>query len=209
LKSAATKSHSLQLQQGREALCKNAWATAYARLSAADRKTSLAGQDVLGLSMAAHLIGKDEESLRLLERAHKKFLEQGETLQAVRCAIWLAHTTQFRGDFAQAGGWMARAQRLLDGQKRCVEHGYLLLPQGLREVMQGEVDKAYDSFAQAVVIGQEYRENDLLAMALQGQGRAAIRRGEITRGVALLDEAMIAIRAGELTHSFLESCIAA
>lgn len=197
MKSGASKANSLQ--QGRDALRKNAWATAYARLAAADRKAPLAAQDVLGLSMAAHLIGKDEESLRLLERAHKKFLEQGETLQGIRCAIWLAHTTQFRGDFAQAGGWMARAQRLLDGQKRCVEHGYLLLPQGLREVMQGEVEKAYESFAQAAAIGQEYQENDLLALALHGQGRAAIRRGEIAHGVALLDEAMIAIRAGELT----------
>jgi ATP/maltotriose-dependent transcriptional regulator MalT len=65
--------------------------------------------------------------------------------------------------------------------------------------MQGEIDKAYESFAQAAAIGQEYQENDLLALALHGQGRAAIRRGEIAHGVALLDEAMIAIRAGELT----------
>jgi hypothetical protein len=110
VKSAASRSQSLALQQGREALRNKAWATAYARLSAADRKTPLNGQDVLGLSMAAHLIGRDEEGLRLLERAHKKFLEQDETPPAIRCAIWLAHTTQFRGDFAQAVvGWRARS----------------------------------------------------------------------------------------------------
>src|SRR5262249_28887792 len=138
VKSAASKAN--LLQQGRDAIRKNAWATAYAKLSAADRKTPLSAQDVMALSVAAHLTGKDEESLRLLERAHREFLEQGEVLPAVRCAVWLGHTMQFRGDFAQASGWMARAQRLLDGQKRSVEHGYLLLPQGLRAVMQGEVD---------------------------------------------------------------------
>jgi ATP/maltotriose-dependent transcriptional regulator MalT len=94
---------------------------------------------------------------------------------------------------------MARAQRLLDGLKPCVEHGYLLLPQGLREVMQGEFDKAFESFAQATAIAQEYKENDSLAMALHGQGRSAIRRGDFAQGMMLLDEAMIAIRAGELT----------
>src|SRR5947209_10497878 len=65
-----------------------------------------------------------------------------------------------------------------------VERGYLLLPQGLRAVMQGEVDKAYEIFAQAAAIGQKYDERDLLAMALHGQGRAAIRRGEIEIGRA-------------------------
>jgi DNA-binding CsgD family transcriptional regulator len=197
VKSATSKVH--LLQQGREALRKSAWATAYTRLSAADRKTPLGAEDVMGLSMAAHLIGKDQESFRLLERAHQAFLKQGHTLQAIRCAVWLGHTTQFRGDFAQAGGWIARAQRLLEGQKQCVEHGYLLLPQGLRAVMQGEFDKAYETFAQAAVIGQKYVEHDLLAMALHGQGRAAIRRGEIAHGVTLLDEAMVAVRTGELT----------
>jgi ATP/maltotriose-dependent transcriptional regulator MalT len=196
VKSAASKGN--LLQQGREALRNNAWATAYACLSAADRKPPLGGQDLMGLAIAAHLIGKDEESLRLLERAHRTFLDEDETQPAVRCAIWLAHTLQFRGDFAQAGGWLARAQRLLDGQRRCVEHGYLLLPQGLRAVMQGEIDKAHETFAKAVEIGLEYRENDLLAMALHGQGRAAIRRGEIAKGVALLDEAMVAVRTGEV-----------
>jgi ATP/maltotriose-dependent transcriptional regulator MalT len=199
VKAAVSKSHSLQLQQGREALRKNAWATAYARLSAADRKAPLDAQDLMGFSMAALLSGKDEESFRLLERAHQGFLKEGDTLQAIRCAVWLGHTSQYRGDFAQASGWIARAERMLAGEKQCVEQGYLLLPQGLRAVMQGEVDKAHEIFAQAAAIGQKYGEGDLLAMALHGQGRAAIRRGEITQGVALLDEAMVAVRAGELT----------
>ena len=103
------------LEQGREALRRNAWATAYARLSAADRKATLGPDDLAGLSMAAHLVGKDVESLRLLERAHQGYLKQGDTLRAVRCAVWLGQTSQYRGKFAQAGGWVARAQRLLEG----------------------------------------------------------------------------------------------
>src|SRR5437773_1745505 len=102
------------LEQGREALRRNAWATAYARLSAADQKATLGPDDLVGLSMAAQLAGKDIESLRLLERAHQGYLKQGDTLRAVRCAVWLGHVSQYRGEIAQAGGWVARAQRLLE-----------------------------------------------------------------------------------------------
>ena len=62
--------------------------------------------------------------------------------------------------------------------------------------------------------GERFGEKDLVALGLQGQGRALIRQGEIARGVALLDEAMVAVTAGEVSPlsaggvycSVLEAC---
>jgi ATP/maltotriose-dependent transcriptional regulator MalT len=52
---------------------------------------------------------------------------------------------------------------------------------------------------QAAAIGERFNDKDLVALGIQGQGRALIRQGKISDGVALLDEAMIAVTAGEVS----------
>src|SRR6516162_7492143 len=132
-------------------------------------------------------------------RAHQSFVGLGETRAAARCAFWLGFVALLGGDAAQANGWLSRAERLLTDDSACVERGYLFLPVGYRLVHGNEPVKAYDAFAQAGTIGRQFRDSDLVALALQGQGRSLIRQGEITRGVALLDEAMVAVTAGEVS----------
>jgi DNA-binding NarL/FixJ family response regulator len=108
------------------------------------------------------------------------------------------------GDMAQANGWLGRARRLLDDCQQqmpegCVEEGYLLLPVGYQSVHAGEADQAYTAFAEAAGIGERFGDKDLIALGRQGQGRALIRKGDITRGLALLDEVMIGVAADELS----------
>ena len=203
-----------ELERGREALGKRAWATAFARLSAADKLGAATADDLVGLSICSQLIGKDVEGRKFLARAHEEFLKAKEKRKAARCAGWLGHIFQFVGDRAQANGWLARAHRLLEGDTECVEQGYLLLPQGLRAVQAGNLPEAYRCFGEALAVGERCGDRDLIAMGLHGQGRALIRQGEIDRGVALLDEAMVSVKAGEVTEitagmvycSVLESC---
>jgi DNA-binding CsgD family transcriptional regulator len=202
------------LAKGREALRTQAWAAAYSVLSAADREAPLAAEDLLGLSIASHLTGRDGESIEILSRAHQGFLVEGNPLRAARCAFWLAYIAMFNGEMAQSSGWLARCRRLLDGQEECVEHGYLLLPAAIQAVREGDAGIAQEAFIQAAVIGGRFGDKDLTTLALNGQGRALIRQGEIARGVALLDEAMIAVSTGEASPvvaggvycSLLESC---
>ena len=150
-------------------------------------------------AQASLLVGKEREGLEILARAHQSFLALGESRAAARCAFWLGFIALLGGDVAQASGWLSRAQRLLEDDSECVEKGYLFLPVGYRLVNGGEPTEAYDAFVQAGKIGRQFADSDLVALSLQGQGRSLIRQGEITRGVALLDEAMVAVTAGEVS----------
>ena len=106
------------------------------------------------------------------------------------------------GDLARAGGWLSRARRLLHTHEDCVEQGYLLLPIGFGSVLDGNYAGAYAAFLQASTIGERFGDKDLATLGLQGQGRALIWQGEIKRGITLLDEAMVAIKAGEVSAYF-------
>ena len=192
--------HLSDLQRGREAYEHQAWAEAYTALAAADQDTPLSPEDLERLANAAHLIGEEAQGADLLGRAHRKFLEQRKPERAARCAFWLGLGLLEKGEMAQASGWLARARRTLEEQTReCVEHGYLLLPDALRCLMQGDCDAAAVAFAQATAIGQRFADRDLVALGTHGQGRALIRLGRWLEGVALLDEAMVAVTTGEVS----------
>lgn len=188
------------LDRGRSSFDRREWSAAYEELTAADRRNALDAEDLERLATAACLLGRDEESDRLWGRAHHAYLERGEPERAARCAFWLAFGLMDRGESARAGGWLARAGRLLgDVQEECVEHGYLLLPVALRAIFGGDNQRALDTFSEAAAIAERFGDADLAALARHGQGRALIRLGDLDAGVGLLDEAMAAVEAGEIS----------
>jgi DNA-binding CsgD family transcriptional regulator len=149
--------------------------------------------------MAAYLLGRDGQATNAMTRAYHGFLNHGDAVRAARCAFWLSFG-RTPAERAHASGWLAKAQRLLDeGQHDCVERGYLLLPTALGAVARGDFAAAHDSFAEAGRIAERFAERDLLCMALQGRGRTLIRLGDTAGGVALLDEAMVSVTAGEIS----------
>jgi DNA-binding CsgD family transcriptional regulator len=187
------------LARGRDAYRRNAWGEVLGHLSAADRQAPLEPPDLIQLAMVAHLVGRDAESEGYWARAHTGFLAAGEPERAVRCAFWLAFGLLGKGDFAQANGWLGRARRLLDERGReCVEQGYLLFTAAFQQVVEGDVAAAYATFGRAADISDRFGDRDLATLARHGQGRALIRLGETARGVALLDEVMVAVTGGEV-----------
>ncbi len=98
--------------------------------------------------------------------------------------------------------------------KACVEEGYLFLPSAEQQLRAGDAKTAYATAARAAEIGDSFGEADLGACARHVQGRALIQQGQVEKGLALLDEAMVAVTAGELSpimtgliyRSVVEAC---
>ncbi|HXH05550.1 MAG TPA: LuxR C-terminal-related transcriptional regulator [Vicinamibacterales bacterium] len=203
------------LERGRDAFLRRRWAEAHALLAAADQHNPLQPDDLERLATAAYLVGRDAESTEIWTRAHQQHLGLGAAGRAARCAFWLAAGLAHRGERTRAAAWIARAREVLQESTDCVEHGYLLLPQALERLLGGDAAGAYEMFCQAATIGDRHGDRDLIALARHSRGRVLIRMGEIRDGVRLLDDAMIAVDAGDVSPlaagevycSVIEGCL--
>ena len=185
------------VEDGRKAFARQAWSDAYALLAA---EGPLLGDDLERLAVAAHLVGRDEESTRAWERAHHERARLGDHDRAAQCAAWMAIGLMLRGENAQAAGWFARAARLLDDVGGdFAARGYLQVPQFLEALGGGDFAAAYGLADEIVATAGRFDDKDLLALGLLGRGQATLARGDITRGMNLLDEVMVAVATGDVS----------
>jgi ATP/maltotriose-dependent transcriptional regulator MalT len=185
-----------QLERGRTSFERRAWLDAYTALSEADLVEPLEGSDLDLLATSASLIGRMDDYLALLERAHLVHVERGDNLAAARSAGWLGMTLAIRGELGPASGWFGRAQRLVEREGReCAEQGWLLVPVVFQREAAGDYGGAYEAAAQAVEIAERFGDSDLAAIAVHAQGVMRFKQGSIDEGLRLLDEAMVGVTA--------------
>jgi ATP/maltotriose-dependent transcriptional regulator MalT len=148
----------------------------------------------------AYLGGRVVEAMAALQRAEQAFARQGDHRRAARSAFWLGFMLLGRGELAQGSGWLARSRRLLEHEPPdCPEQGYLLIPAAMEQLQAGDHAAAQVTAARSAGIGRRAGEADLVALAQFLQGAAAVTGGDVPGGLAILDEAMVAAVAGELT----------
>ena len=187
------------LERGRQAYQLQNWSAAYEDLTAADREQQLAPQDIFRLALTADLLGKDNEVVALLTRAHNEFVLGGAPEDASRCAFWLAtYAALVEGEPARASGWVARGQRLLE-DRDCVEQAYIRFPEGLLHMFKGDSATALVTFEKAANIANRFPDPDATTLGRLGRGQALLRCGRKAEGLALLDEVMTAVTAHELS----------
>ena len=189
-----------ELERGRESYARGAWTDADQSLLDADRAAPLGAEDLELLATSAYMLGRDDDHVSALERAHHAYLDAGEALRAVRCAFWVGINLLLRGEISRATGWLGRAQRLVERDERdCVERGYLLVPVMAEQAESGDHKAAYATGADAVEIGERFGDADLVALSVHWQGLARVKQGRVEEGLGLLDEAMVSVTAGELS----------
>lgn len=189
------------LSKAREAYRRRAWRQACTYFALAESEAPLGTDDLDRHASAAFLAGDDERGVDLRTLQHRKLLEEGRTEAAVRAAFWLALQHVEVGDMAQAGGWLGRANRLItEHDLDCVEQGYLLVAAGLQAIESGDAGDACATFDRAERVAKRFADPDLLALSRLGRGQALAHLGDVADGMALLDEVMAAVAAGEISE---------
>jgi DNA-binding CsgD family transcriptional regulator len=185
-----------ELERGRTSFERRAWLDAYTALSNADRVTPLEPADLDLFATSASMVGRTDEYLALLERAHQANIEAGDDLAAARSAGWLGMTLAVRGEMGPASGWFSRARRLVERHgEDCVERGWLLIPVAFECLFSGDSAGAHEAAVTAAGFADRFRDPDLGTLALYMQGLARIEQGAVDEGLGLLDEAMVGVTA--------------
>ncbi len=191
-----------ELIRAREAYERRDWVAAYGDLSQADAD-AMNAEDFARLATTAYLLGRTNDCLQAMQRAYQGHLAAGDVLAAARSAFWLAMVLEASGEPVVGAGWVARGQRQLDGVvEDVVERGYLLMHRMFGNISQGDWPEALEHAVGIAEYGHRFTDPDLIAMGLSAQGRLLLYAGQVPQGLALMDEAMVGLAAGEVSPVF-------
>ncbi len=186
------------LEAGREAVASHAWREAYDLLREAEKAQSLGPDDLAGLAESAWWTGRLDDCIVAREQAHGLYQAAGNPRRAAYMAIMLADDYFAKRAHATGAGWLNRAQRILEAEGDCAEQGYLLLLQGVSAIQVGDHEGAIATAESILDIGTRHNDLDLQAFALLMEGSARVSKGDVQRGLALLDEATVAAVSGAI-----------
>ncbi len=112
-------------------------------------------------------------------------------------ARWLAFLyATFHGNLSAASGWMGRAESVLEGVDECAAHGWLILDRAPFSRSASERERCA---AAALTIARRFGDADLEHEAVALLGETHVASGRVGEGMKLLDQAMAAVAAGEVS----------
>ena len=148
--------------------------------------------------------------------AHTRFIAAGRAADAARCAFWTSFAHLLRGEQGPADGWSARAERCVEeAGPDCPAVGLVLVPVFLGLLEGGDATRALHIAEDMLVVGRRTGDQDVLGFGLLCSGEALVACGRPGEGMRCLDEAMVAVTAGELSpiaagivySAVIETCV--
>jgi DNA-binding CsgD family transcriptional regulator len=189
------------IERTRDAVRRESWAEAYQQFSALDL-ADLPPDDLEAFADSAWWLSKIEESIAVRQQAYSGYAGEGNDAQAAATAARLAVEHFLRGEPAVGAGWLTRARQHAKDVPESVGHGLLLVVEATVARFSGDLEGAMALTDRADAIGRRFGDRDVLAMATHTRGLLLIAAGSAPEGVALLDEAMTSVVAGELSSYF-------
>jgi tetratricopeptide (TPR) repeat protein len=184
-----------ELSSGEEALARCDWPAARAAFEAVLAERPDEPRALEGLGMALFWLGDTRSPRELRERAYVEYRRRGDRRRAAAAAVFVSSEYRVAGEnAAAASGWLARAERCLEGVPTSAEHGWIALE---RAKTAASPERAEEQAQRALAIGRENADADLEVVALAQLGVRCVASGRAEEGMALLDEAMAAAMGGE------------
>ena len=190
------------LDEARHAYATHRWDVAHEGFAAVAATSELEVGDLAAFADAAWWLGRTDESLELSEQLYRRCLQGDQTPAAARLAVEIGFLWLIRGEQRIGAGWISRANRLLAEAPECPEQGYLGYLAAWDALTTARFDDAQAIAQQMQALAARYDDPTLGAMGLVLEGLAAVRSGEVTRGLTLCDEAMLPVHAGDVVPNW-------
>jgi tetratricopeptide (TPR) repeat protein len=194
--SEATPTESIE--RARDAVTRGEWQRAYELLAEADAQAPLRGSDLALLAEVAYASSHLGVTIDAWERAHAEALREGDRFAAAGAAVRVAlHLLLDTALMAPVRGWIARTERLLEGYDATPVHAWLAVVRNYERMLSGDFESARRWARHAIEVGSTC-EPSAAALGRVAEARSLILGGEVSPGVALLNEAAVATVSGEL-----------
>jgi len=182
----------------REAAARGEWEKAYDVLMKADADGLIGPAELALLGEVAYAAGHLDVTIEAWERTHTLCVQAGDAVAAAGAAVRVAmHLLLDTALMAPVRGWLARAERLLEGQEETPAHAWLAVVRTYERMLAGDVQGARQWSERAVEVGTR-REAAACAVGRVAAARLRILDGEVEEGLALLDEAGVAAVSRDL-----------
>jgi tetratricopeptide (TPR) repeat protein len=188
----------VSIARAQEAVAAGDWDTAYELLLDADVAGAVGLGELPLFATVAYASGHFDAAIDAWERAHAEALRQGDELTAAGAATRVAmHLLFDTALMAPVRGWLARAERLLDGREPTPVHAWFAIVRSYERLLSGDADGASPWAQRALELGAQF-DAAAAAIGRVATARCAILRGDVRAGVSALEEAAVAIMSREL-----------
>jgi tetratricopeptide (TPR) repeat protein len=190
--------HEAIVERAHEAAARGDRDEAFELFARADQKGLVGAADLPVLAEVAYAAGQLDATIEAWERAHAICVETGDKVAAAGAAVRVAmHILLDTALLAPVRGWLARAERLLEGHDETPPHAWLCVARTYERMLSGDLDSAREWAESAIELGSKH---DLAAGAI---GRVAYARllildGEVDEGLSLLDDVGGTMVSGDL-----------
>jgi tetratricopeptide (TPR) repeat protein len=188
----------MSVQRAREAAARGGWEEAYDLLMQADANGLADPGDLRLLGEVAYAAGHLDVTIEAWERAHALCVQAGEPVAAAGAAVRVAmHLLLDTALMAPVRGWLARAERLLEGRQETAAHAWLAVVRAYERMLTGDLQGARQWSERAIEIGSAC-DAAACAVGRVAAARLRILNGDVAEGLALLDEVGVAAVSGDL-----------